>query len=116
MFTYNTNGSIFAKELHLQGAVAGAAYHLIYFCNPYPGTGKRLWSGNAGGDGRIDVTSGFIEPSVNLPFSADPNRIAVPGINRTLTPDFYPSTMVTGAKIWLVPASCYDDTNQRLNT
>lgn len=117
VFTYNISGATFNWSLALQGADAGVDYCLIYFANPYPGTGKLLWSGSAGSDGRIDVTSASgVQPICNLPFASDPNRVAVPGVDRKLVPDFYPVNMTEGAKIWLVPASCYDGTNQRLNT
>jgi hypothetical protein len=90
---------------------------LIYFANPYPGTGKLLWSGTAGSDGRIDVTSasgGANQPNTSLPFTSDPNRIAVPGVDRKLVPDFYPAGMTEGAKIWVVPAESYDNPTQKL--
>jgi len=83
---YNLEGSTFDFVFNAHGLDAGVEYTLIYYPDPWPGTGlKCLGSAEANGGGNVHI-GGSVDTG-DLPIAADTNA---------------------GAKIWLVLSSDYD--------
>ena len=93
--TYKTEGAQF--DYSLAGTVknAGEEYCLIYYADPWPGsgntglTGALIGKATSAADKSISIANTQVELDTDLPNSGDDN---------------YPA----GAKIWLIPCSDYD--------
>ena len=100
--SYNASGPTFSFSFTATGLEATTAYSLIYFANPYPGNnpGALLGTGTSAADGSLSIIA---SPNLNksLPTPPDANML----IDHSLPPDNY--AHAHGAKIWLVPSSCY---------
>jgi len=84
--TYNLSGSTFDFVFNGHGLVPGTVYTLIYYPDPWPGTGLIcLGSGTADDYGDVHIEDS-VEINTDLPTEADENYL-------------------DGAKIWLVPCS-----------
>ncbi len=84
--TYNLSGSMFDYVFNGHGLVPGTDYTLIYYPDPWPGTGlKCLGSGVVNADGDIHIMNSV--DTGDLPIASDDNP---------------------GAKIWLVKSSDVD--------
>ena len=107
---YNASGSTFDFSFSATGLTASIDYDLIYYAD----TEDRFvdWGGdNPGalidtfttdGTGAISATTGSVELNMNLPSPPDANAYFY---DYTGDPDYY--AHATGAKIWLVPSTCY---------
>lgn len=85
--TYNSSGSMFDYVFNGHGLVAGTNYTLIYYPDPWPGTGlKCLGSGVVNEEGNVHIKNSV--DTGDLPMASDENT--------------------TGAKIWLVKSSDVD--------
>lgn len=95
--TYKTSGPTFDYDLVASGLTSGATYKLIYYADPYPGSnpGALIGTHIADGSGNITAMTQSVDLGIDLPTVGDAN---------------YPA----GAKIWLVPASDYNDGNKAL--
>jgi hypothetical protein len=100
---YNESGATFSYSFTATGLEDGIAYSLIYYANPYPGNfpGKLIGTGTAGTDGALTIT-GTPNLNMNLPTPPDSNMV----VDHSGAPDNYAHAY--GAKIWLVPSTCYD--------
>jgi len=100
---YNASGSTFSYSFTATGLEPSIAYSLIYYANPYPGNfpGKLIGTGTAGTDGALTIT-GTPNLNMNLPTPPDSNML----VDHSGAPDNYAHAF--GAKIWLVPSTCYD--------
>jgi len=87
--TYNLAGPTFDFVFNGHKLEAGVSYSLIYYPDPWPGTGSVLIAtGTANNGGNINL-SGSVDLGMDLPIPSDAN---------------YP----TGAKIWLVLSDDYN--------
>lgn len=103
--TYNSSGPTFNFSFTATGLEATTPYSLIYYANPWPGNnpGKLLGSSTAVG-GNLTIT-GSPDLGINLPTVPDSNMV----VNHCVPPDNYAHCY--GAKIWLVPTTCYTGTS-----
>jgi hypothetical protein len=86
--TYNLSGPEFEFVFNGHGLEAGADYCLIYYPDPWPGTGLIcLGCATANGGGNVHIAASV--DTGDLPATADKNS-------------------GTGAKLWLVPAADVD--------
>ncbi|MHA1287096.1 MAG: SipW-dependent-type signal peptide-containing protein [Candidatus Thorarchaeota archaeon] len=99
---YKAASDEFNYDLLAKGLDADTDYCLIYYADPWPGNGN---NGNAGteivcdktdSDGILS-TSGSVDLSIDIPQSDDAN---------------YPD----GGKLWIVPESHYDKTNNKMSS
>ena len=99
----NASGATFSYSFTATGLEPSIAYSLIYYANPYPGNfpGKLIGTGTAGTDGALTIT-GTPNLNMNLPTPPDSNMV----VDHSGAPDNYAHAF--GAKIWLVPSTCYD--------
>ena len=102
---YNASGATFSYSFTATELEPSIAYSLIYYANPYPGNfpGKLIGTGTAGTDGALTIT-GTPNLNMNLPTPPDSNML----VDHSGAPDYYAHAF--GAKIWLVPSTCYDGT------
>jgi len=92
------------------------AYSLIYYAdfadrmNEWGGNnpGALIATGIADGTGNLYMV-GSVALGINLPCEPDAN---ISTYNYSGAPDYYPTAY--GAKIWLVPSSCYDAVNKKV--
>jgi len=90
--TFKTAADTFDYTFVASGLLSGTNYDLIYYADPWPGTGgKRIAMFTTDGTGAIASTTGSVDLGVDIPVSTDKN---------------YP----VGGKIWLVLSSDYDGT------
>ena len=108
---YNTSGDTFSYSFSATGLEHSIAYSLIYYANPYPGNnpGCLIGTGTSSSTGTLTIT-GTPDLNMSLPTPPDANMI----IDHSVAPDFY--VHAHGAKVWLVPSSCYDSTNKKIGT
>ncbi len=101
---YQLSGSLFQFVFNGHKLEPGTAYTLIYYPDPWPGTGLIcLGSGTGDEYGNVHImTSADID--TDLPTPADLNNPKNPG-HETCVMD---STCIEGAKIWLVLSSDVD--------
>jgi hypothetical protein len=93
---YNLSGDEFEFVFNGHGLDAGVDYTLIYYPDPWPGTGLLcLGSGIANGGGEVHI-AGSYDTDGDLPTDADDNSDP---------DDTTYCNNVTGAKIWLIPTS-----------
>ena len=95
--TYNTSGETFNYSLVGKGLAASTSYDLIYYADGWPGNNPGAFIGThtTDGSGDLNVTTISKELGMDLPSSPDGN-------------------FAKGAKIWLVLASDYDETNHMM--
>jgi hypothetical protein len=110
VLTYNSSGISFDFTFAATGLEAGVDYSLIYFANPYPGNnpGARLWNGVANGSGMIPLFSAAANLGMNLPTAPDTNQV----VDHDAAPDYYDAPFNYGAKIWLIPTDCYNESSK----
>ena len=90
---YKSVGSVFDFVFNGKGLEAGEDYSLIYYPDPWPGTGLIvLGSATANNGGNVHI-AGSVDTDGNLPFDSDENA----HVDTTTYDDGS-----TGAKIWLV--------------
>lgn len=90
--TYNTKGPTFDYEFDGTAPLKGKDYDLIYYPDPWPGTGLIVIDSGHSDSGTGDISfAGSIDLGTDLPIAADAN---------------YPG----GAKIWLVLSNDNDGT------
>ncbi len=101
---FRQSGPLFRYVFNGHKLVPSANYTLIYYPDPWPGTGLIcLGSGTANGGGNIHLnTAADIDTS--LPIPEDLNNPANPGHENCVLN----STCIEGAKIWLVLSSDVD--------
>jgi hypothetical protein len=93
---YNLSGPEFCYVFNGHGLQAGVDYQLIYYPDPWPGSGvKCLGMGTANGGGNVHI-SGSVNTG-DLPIATDDNHI-----------DNLGTEEYNGAKIWLILADDYD--------
>ena len=107
---YRLSGSLFEYVFNAHKLVPGEQYTLIYYPDPWPGTGLIcLGSGTANRGGNVHIaTSADIDTS--LPIAADLNNPDNPGHETCVLE----STCIEGAKIWLVLSSDVDCTGRTM--
>jgi hypothetical protein len=113
VFTYNSSGDTLNWSLAVAGlGETPTQYSLIYYANPYPGNfpGALIWSGESTAEGRIDVALNSVDLGIDLPTPPDSNMVT----SHAAPPDSY--THHYGAKIWLVPSSCYDSNTKSITS
>lgn len=109
--SYNATGDTFGYNFTATGLEASVAYSLIYYANPYPGgnPGALIGTGTSTTEGTLLIT-GAPELGISLPTPPDANML----IDHSIAPDFY--TNAYGAKIWLVPSTCYNTETKTVST
>jgi len=95
---YLLSGSLFEYVFNGHKLVPGQQYTLIYYPDPWPGTGLIcLGSGTANKDGNVHIATS-VDLQTSLPIPADLNNPENPGHEACVSG----STCIEGAKIWLV--------------
>jgi len=91
---YSVIGDVFDYEFDAVGLAQGVEYSLIYYADPWPGSnGALIDTGESNGvTGDIHL-EGWVDLGMSIPVPEDDNCATTPA----------------GAKIWLVPSSCYDE-------
>jgi len=90
LLDYNSHGPTFDYTFEATG-IANGDYSLIYYPDPWPGTGGCLIATFTAVGGNIASTSGSVDLGMDLPNAGDDN-------------------VAQGAKIWLVPSTHYSTT------
>jgi predicted ribosomally synthesized peptide with SipW-like signal peptide len=92
LLDYNSEGPTFDYTFEATGLQLNTSYSLIYYADPWPGTGGCLIATfTSDGSGDIISTSGSVDLGMDLPIATDDNA-------------------PQGAKIWLVPSTHYSTT------
>ena len=115
---YTPEGNEFGYVFTGFGLSQNTAYSLIYYAdfedrdNVWGGNnpGALIASGTSNSIGGLYLI-GSIDLGMDLPSSPDAN---ISTYDYSGAPDYYPNAH--GAKIWLVPSSCYDSVNKQVIT
>ena len=107
---YQLSGPLFEYVFNGHKLAPGEQYTLIYYADPWPGTGLIcLGTGTANQGGNVHIAaSANIE--TDLPILADLNNPKNPGNDTCVLQ----STCIEGAKIWLVLSSDVDCTGRTM--
>lgn len=108
---YNTSGTTFSYSFTAGGLEHSIAYSLIYYANPYPGNnpGCVIGTGTSTPTGALTIT-GTPNLNMSLPTPPDSNMVT----DHSVAPDYYDHAH--GAKVWLVPSSCYDAATKKVTS
>jgi hypothetical protein len=99
---YNLWGPKFKFEFNGKGLLPKTSYTLVYYPDPWPGTGLIcLGTDTSNKKGRVEI-EGKVVIGENLPISTDANAVV------------HPLGGLTGAKIWLVLSSDVDCTTEQM--